>query len=1157
MDHRGAIDLTGVSSFKKGEQPHKGEGMGAWSGLPDRSLTFKLGLGSEAILGFDTSTLTLDDFESMRFHPQVNASLTALTFMIHQADWHVECEDKRIKEMVEENLRAIWTRLIRSVGSALWAGYSPAILEFENDAQGRYTIINKVKDLHPAEAKVKWKKHDGVVAGRQRSWYTFDGIDQIGWGHIPALNSFWYPLLMEQGDMSGRKLLRAAFMPWYFSLVMHIYTNRYFERFGEPLPVGRAPFEETIVEPDGKSWTGKQLMETMLINLRNRGAVVLPSDRDSSTGTGAQAYTWDIDYLECVDTETEILTDQGWKSYDQLKVGDMALTLNHETGMSEFQSVDKVNIHQVEDREMLCMEGATHSSVTTMNHRWPVVGPKEKYRDWRFSGELQRRDRIPLIADRVDFPVDPKYDDAMVEAIAWYWAEGHTYQRDGKPINYISITQKRFPERIRSALTRLFGPAVESFPRNTWTNERSGVPMWRENFKKPDESIRQFFLNYEASELLQSVAPDRIVTYDFINSLTKSQLDLYIDTALAADGNQTAAQSFLMQKDKRKAEMFQYACTLAGHATSIYSQPDKRHEDYVMWIVSIRRRRYLHPKNAVNTGNAFTMTTKKHTGIVWCPTTRNATWLARRRGTVYFTGNSQMRGVDFERYLTRLDEEISLALFTPLLLMRNADVGSHNLGVQHVQCVHPDTKILCADLIWRPAKDLKAGQEIVAFDEDVTGEGRGNNARCYRTATIEGNMLTEKASMRLTTDIGDPIEASIDHPWLVWRRRLKAEHGNSNMGLVWVETKDLVVGDQIAYFGKPWVREESRDAGWLAGIFDGEGTLVINRTTNQGRGRNLELTISQNEGPIWDRIRKLLVERGFTFSESNPPPTGYGSGRCMKLRISGGFPEVMRFLGTIGPERLMEKAMECYEGRGLRKGYSYELATVTSIEDIGMNPISSIRTSGGTFITEGYLSHNTWLWFLNALLGDMKEYVDRYICERLKAINFSEKAPRCEWVPKKLGKENVDTVRAIATELLRQGIAKPDLEQMGTALGMDLTEIRQVQPTNPNAPQEDDRDRTERDRSTDGPGGVGSSPTPGSRTGTLAARISQNLWGTWSSGTVQISPLTATEIMHWGQKATNVQSALETLNGMDAGDFESPGDVVMIAAKVIGAIEAA
>jgi hypothetical protein len=35
--------------------------------------------------------------------------------------------------------------------------------------------------------------------------------------------------------------------------------------------------------------------------------------------------------------------------------------------------------------------------------------------------------------------------------------------------------------------------------------------------------------------------------------------------------------------------------------------------------------------------------------------------------------------------MTRLDEEISLAIFTPILLMRTADVGSYNLGVGHMQ----------------------------------------------------------------------------------------------------------------------------------------------------------------------------------------------------------------------------------------------------------------------------------------------------------------------------------------------------------------------------------------------------------------------------------------------------------------------------------------
>jgi hypothetical protein len=44
-----------------------------------------------------------------------------------------------------------------------------------------------------------------------------------------------------------------------------------------------------------------------------------------------------------------------------------------------------------------------------------------------------------------------------------------------------------------------------------------------------------------------------------------------------------------------------------------------------------------------------------------------------------------MRGADFERYLTRIDEEISIGIFTPILLMRTADVGSYSLGQGHMQ----------------------------------------------------------------------------------------------------------------------------------------------------------------------------------------------------------------------------------------------------------------------------------------------------------------------------------------------------------------------------------------------------------------------------------------------------------------------------------------
>lgn len=75
-----------------------------------------------------------------------------------------------------------------------------------------------------------------------------------------------------------------------------------------------------------------------------------------------------------------------------------------------------------------------------------------------------------------------------------------------------------------------------------------------------------------------------------------------------------------------------------------------------------------------------------------------------------------MRGADFERYMTRLDEEMSLALFTPILMMRTADVGSYNLGTQHNQtyklllnALTGDWKFYLDWYILRPMRDYNFG----------------------------------------------------------------------------------------------------------------------------------------------------------------------------------------------------------------------------------------------------------------------------------------------------------------------------------------------------------------------------------------------------------------------------------------------------------------
>lgn len=298
----GLLDAKGnpisSSSFRKAPSPQLGEKYAPlWMG--DRDRTFLTLPGGGTVM-FDLSRLRLADFRAMRDHYQINATLAVMSFMVHQMDWRIECDSQKITDFVTENLKKVWTPFIRAISQSFWAGYSPNVLQWENDLEGKRVVLTKVKDIIPEEACVNWKDVPGwAPEGRiPPKIKVFDGIKLFGqeWP-VPIENSFWYPLMMENGDMYGRKLLRPVFTSWYFSLLIHLFSNRYFERFGEPVPVGRAPYEEEI-DVNGTRVRGSDLMVQVLQNLRNRSVVVLPNER-SSTGVGtATDFDYQIEYLE-------------------------------------------------------------------------------------------------------------------------------------------------------------------------------------------------------------------------------------------------------------------------------------------------------------------------------------------------------------------------------------------------------------------------------------------------------------------------------------------------------------------------------------------------------------------------------------------------------------------------------------------------------------------------------------------------------------------------------------------------------------------------------------------------------------------------------------------------------------------------------------------
>jgi len=374
----------------------------------------------------------------------------------------------------------------------------------------------------------------------------------------------------------------------------------------------------------------------------------------------------DIGY--CVDEQTEILTADGWKTFREVKPGDIALTLNHESGMSEWQPIEDVYIFPAQPREMIRMEGRLHSSLTTPNHRWPVERfyrrtgtQRQKNADgtWKATGRAPRTvqgrertwattesltywDRIPIAAPPADLPVEPKWSDAFVELLAWFWTEGHIkpQSRSRQSSTGVAIyqSQKKNPEnvaRIRAALHQVFGPPVQAFPRTA--NTTDGIPRWRE---ASNRHLVEFHLSVDAGRMLIEQAPNRVVRTSFLRQLTRAQLALFIEVSLLADGHNGAHSKQLSQKNRAAAEAFQIAAILAGYAASLRPKSPTSSTSTPMWTTTIRKQSFLYPRAAAQSNREFAIAREVYDGRIWCVRTPNGTWLARRAGTVYFTGNS-------------------------------------------------------------------------------------------------------------------------------------------------------------------------------------------------------------------------------------------------------------------------------------------------------------------------------------------------------------------------------------------------------------------------------------------------------------------------------------------------------------------------------------
>lgn len=241
-------------------------------------------------IAYNPDNIDLKTYRKMSKQYQVSAALAVISYSIQQIDWFIKADNENVKNVLTVSVDRIWNRLIRSISKSFVYGFSPNVKVFTLERiNGReYIIYKKIRDLDPTDCEVvidKWGNYNGF-------WYKKG--DSIKQKLVAPEYSFWYTSDMENGNLYGESMLKKVYKPWWFNEKMHVFANRYYERFGEPLVIGRSPSGVKVKDSKGTLKDAQDLMRDVIGEIRSHTSVNLPSEKDSENGD----YLYDLKYLE-------------------------------------------------------------------------------------------------------------------------------------------------------------------------------------------------------------------------------------------------------------------------------------------------------------------------------------------------------------------------------------------------------------------------------------------------------------------------------------------------------------------------------------------------------------------------------------------------------------------------------------------------------------------------------------------------------------------------------------------------------------------------------------------------------------------------------------------------------------------------------------------
>jgi len=384
-----------------------------------------------------------------------------------------------------------------------------------------------------------------------------------------------------------------------------------------------------------------------------RRKIVIPAgaefDRSSgSWGDHRQLHKAFHIAANCVDAETEALTQRGWVKGFDLRRDDILLTKSAVSGGLEWQPLLDLKLWPDYYGPLVEFKSKSLHVVSTPNHRWLV---RERYgRGKRLKRDIEvttatfsprGEQALHLTGDyRPQITSSLTQDEA--ELMGWWLTDGSLRacragaQKTRGKRTYLLPTQRvvlcqsaganldkcRRVDELLSCVSA--GERIRRYETPRVYNERPYTYV-------------EWVVGPRLSQKIIALCPRRVLTFDLLCRLDRPALDRLREAMVLGDGCLSGGTVTFCSGSQEQIEAFQALCTLTGAVASIQKRDLGKYGGWtprgsVSWYSKVLKRTHAQVLH-----NRRNFTAKR---AVWCPVVANTFFVARRSGTVFVTGNT-------------------------------------------------------------------------------------------------------------------------------------------------------------------------------------------------------------------------------------------------------------------------------------------------------------------------------------------------------------------------------------------------------------------------------------------------------------------------------------------------------------------------------------